>query len=563
MKMIDSKKETHSAGGDSLSLESVDSQMISLMRLILALSALTIIYVDPSEPDHLVEITYGALIFYTLYSAVLLILSFRRLDLLPIKIVHWVDVGCYLLLVALSSGTNSIFFFFFFFAILIASFRWGFRAGLTVTIVSTLLFTPVAYFSGPAGNKFELNRFLLRPVYLLVLGYMMAYWGGKEIAFKRRLRLLKDVAALANPRFGLEHTLSSLMKRLLQFFRADCVVVVYFDSATNQHRLLRIDEGHIESAQSIPESLAQSFCVPEDLAIVYKPKLRGWATRKPDYYAFQMSDKTQRPIGEFESATVATQLEVSSFVSMPFTLHDQTKGRLFLGAQRRLFTNNDTHFIAQVIEQVKPILDNTRLLERLTSSIAEQERQRLARDIHDSVIQPYVGLQYKLAAIRNKAAESELAPDIERLFQVTANEIRNLRGFVGGLKQSDRPRDDLIRALRRFAEQFAESYDIVVEVESNGVIDPTNRLAAEVIAIVHEGLSNIRKHTGAKHSVIRLERTNNHLVIQIENDILNDAGATAHFQPKSITERAEDLGGSVRVDQNQKGRTLVTVDIPL
>jgi len=120
-----------------------------------------------------------------------------------------------------------------------------------------------------------------------------------------------------------------------------------------------------------------------------------------------------------------------------------------------------------------------------------------------------------------------------------------------------------MRALRRFAEQFGESYDIVVEVQSNGFIDPSNRLAAEVIAIVHEGLSNIRKHTGAKHSLIRLERTNNHLVIQIENDILNDAAAPPRFQPKSITERAQDLGGGVRVDQNRKGRTVVTVDIPL
>jgi len=561
--MMGNKKEVNSLGGDSSSLESVDAQMISLMRLILALSALIIIYIDPSEPDRFVAITYAALIVYTSYSAILFILSLRRHNSFPVKIAHWIDIGCYLVLVALSSGTNSIFFFFFFFAILIASFRWGFKAGLEATIVSTLLFTPIAYITGPAGNQFELNRFLLRPVYLLVLGYMMAYWGGSEIAFKRRLRLLKEVTALANPRFGLEHTLSSVMKRLIEFFRADHGVVVYFDSTTNQHRLLRIDEGNVESARSIPEALAQALGIPEDLAVVYKPKPRGWSIRSPVYYAFQMSEKTETQIGESESATVATHLDVSSFVSVPFTLHDQTSGRLFLGAQQRLFTNNDTQFVAQVVEQVKPILDNIRLLERLTSSIAERERQRLARDIHDSVIQPYVGLQYKLAAIRNKAAESELAPDIERLFQVTANEISNLRGFVGGLKQFDRPRDDLICALRRFAGQFAESYDIVIEVESNGFIDLANRLAAEVIAIVHEGLSNIRKHTSAKRSVVRLERTDNRLVIQIENPNSADRDVPTHFQPKSITERAEDLDGSVRVEPNREGRTVVTVDIPL
>ena|SRR5438105_12745162 len=98
------------------------------MRLILALSALIIIYIDPSEPDRFVAVTY--LIVYTVYSAILFILSLRRHNSLQVRRAHWIDIGCYLVLVALSSGTNSIFFFFFFFAILIASFRWGFKAGL-------------------------------------------------------------------------------------------------------------------------------------------------------------------------------------------------------------------------------------------------------------------------------------------------------------------------------------------------------------------------------------------------------------------------------------------------
>src|SRR5438094_530699 len=65
MKMIDSRKESHSLGGDSLSLESVDAQMISLMRFILALSGLIIIYIDPSELDRFVAVTYAALVVYT------------------------------------------------------------------------------------------------------------------------------------------------------------------------------------------------------------------------------------------------------------------------------------------------------------------------------------------------------------------------------------------------------------------------------------------------------------------------------------------------------------------
>src|ERR671929_3071 len=111
-------------------VESVDGNMIGLMRLILAASALLIIYLDPSEPDKLVGLTYSALVIYTIYCAVLYYLALRRSSLVPIHVAYWMDIGWYTLLISLSSGTSSIFFFFYFFAILVAGFGHGFKAGL-------------------------------------------------------------------------------------------------------------------------------------------------------------------------------------------------------------------------------------------------------------------------------------------------------------------------------------------------------------------------------------------------------------------------------------------------
>jgi signal transduction histidine kinase len=55
-----------------------------------------------------------------------------------------------------------------------------------------------------------------------------------------------------------------------------------------------------------------------------------------------------------------------------------------------------------------------------------------------------------------------------------------------------------VSALRRFAEQFSKSFEIDIRVECNGFIDISDQLAREVIPVIHEGLSNIRKHTSAK-----------------------------------------------------------------
>jgi hypothetical protein len=97
---------------DRQTVESVDDRLVSLMRLILALSALTIIYVDPSEPDRLVGITYGALVLYSIYSGGIYFLYVKRPSVLHRVPLHWIDVGWYVVLISLSSGTNSVFFFF-------------------------------------------------------------------------------------------------------------------------------------------------------------------------------------------------------------------------------------------------------------------------------------------------------------------------------------------------------------------------------------------------------------------------------------------------------------------
>lgn len=573
-------------------LESVDDRMICLMRLILALSALLIIYVDPSEPDRFVAVTYAALVVYTLYSAALFCLAVRRSPLLPTRVAHWVDVACFLALVALSSGTSSVFFFFFFFAILVASFRSGFAAGLGVTLTSALMFTVVGYATAPAGRDFELNRFLLRPVYLLVLGYMMAYWGGREIRLKRRLSLLKEMGTHSNPRAGVSHTVGATLRRLQAFYDADDCSLVLRDPRRGGARLYRLARGR--SAESVrgerlPPALERLLLSPpDDLAVVHRGRPRLLPFLGAEDYAFDLTRQAECTAARRAQITsLASKLGVESFASVPLNYRGRSAGRLYLSARRGVFDGSDVELLMQVVEQLMPVVHNIRLLAQLASDAAEQERQRLARDIHDSVIQPYIGLQYKLAAVRNKlAAGADVSEDVERLFEMTVGEVTGLRGFVRGLRADDTHSGDLVSAVRRFAARFADSYDLDVSVEADGEISVDARLAAELIQIVHEGLSNVMKHTDATRSTITFGRAGHTLRLRIENDGARPGGdesrdgaqvsrnggdpargvegtPPAPFKPGSITERAEELGGHVRVEQSLQGHTTVQVEIPL
>lgn len=568
MDQIVRERKRSSADRDHPPLESVDNHIIGLMRLILAASALIIIYIDPSQPDHNVALTYSTLVLYTLYSAALYFLSLRGSSILPARAIHWVDVIWYLLLISFSSGTNSIFFFFFFFPILVASFRWGFKAGLQVTVCSTLLFSVIGYATAPVGQDFELNRSLLRPIYLLVLGYMVAHWGGAEIQLKRRLALLKEASKVSNPRFGIDHTVGSLMKKLRAFYDADTCLLITYDPNADEYRFTQVKDAQPDEdarSEKVPPELARKLLtLPENIAVVYKGKRRVRVLHWAGYYARDLAVDARTSEGREASDVLATTLEADSFISVPLHVKGQMSGRIYLTGRGGIFDDSDIDFLLQLIDQVMPVLDNIRLLDRLASNAAEQERQKIARDIHDSVIQPYIGLQYKVAAIRNKfATGANVGQDLDQLLEVTSSEVTGLRSYVRDLKADGGRQGDLVAAIRRHALKFRENYGITVEIDCKADLNISDRLAAEVFQLIHEALSNVRRHTEATNVKISLESQANNFILRAENEGASGDAATQPFTPRSITERAEALGGQAHVELRKEGRTVIEVSIPL
>jgi signal transduction histidine kinase len=563
-----SSQPSTSAG--TFTTATVDDRIIAVMRFILALSALLITIVDPSEPDRLVAITYAALTLYTIYSATLYV-TVQRFQAFQARIrkwTHWADVGWYLVLIGLSSGTSSVFFFFFFFAILVASFRWGFRSGLSVTVISAVLFTTVGFVTAPKGLDFELNRFLLRPIYLFVLGYMMAYWGGYEITLKRRLALLKEVNTLANPRFGVDRTTGWLVERLRGFYDADVCLLVTVDATSGEHFIRRVgreNPGQVVRNEPFPEKLAQRLlALPPSHAVVYSSKPHVWWSIHARVRAYEVATRARTAESPEVSKAVAAMLDAGSFVAVPLRHQHSVTGRIYLTATRRdAFDDSDVDFLLQVINHFTPVIENIRLVDRLASDAAEVERQRIAHDIHDSVIQPYIGLQIGLTAIIQKleAGDTNAIGDIKRLNEQIAGVVGNLRSYMHGLANSGEHENILVPSVRRFAATFAETTGIGVQIEAVGDMRLNDRLSAQVFQMVTEGLSNIRRHTQAMQARIVLAHRDNCVILRIEDQSIN-APAPVPFIPRSITERATTLGGQARVDQHEYGSAVI-VEIPL
>lgn len=537
----------------------IDTRMISPIRLVLAAAALLIIYIDPSQPDRLVGLTYSLLIGYTLYSAILLLLSLTAPRFLPLGMLHWLDLLWYVALISASSGTSSIFFIFFFFSILVASFRGGFAAGLRTTIVSAILFCAVGYFFVP-GPDFELNRFLLRSVTLLVLGYMIAHWGGSELELKRRLQLLKDVTSLSNPRFGISHTLSSGLERLRSFYDARACVLIHRVDAKRGYQLRRVDRGNVESA--LPKH------VPDELAELLLSPSPNFAVLRVAGSSAQLYEINRRKISRDNSrdlTAILNSLGARQFTSVPVSYRGNFLGRLYIcDSRRRRLNHSDVEFILHLVDHVSPLLDNIGLLDRLASEAAEQERKKLARDIHDSIIQPYVGLQLGLAAVRQKLLANDLSAlnAVTELCEVANYEVRGLRNYLDQLKAAEGRDGVLFPAVRRFVENYSAATAINVRLIGDENLQLNDRLAAEAFQMIAEALSNVRRHTAAQQVEVHIACDHRDLIINISNETMNGHEATA-FRPKSISERAAALGGRMEVYADDASRTVVAIRIPL
>ena len=559
---ISHDKRTPSA----LPVERVDARMLAMMRCVLAFSAFVIVNIDASEPWQWVELTWVSLALYCVYSAIIAIGAAGAGWPQPNRWQHWVDVFFYVYLVALTDGTSSIFFSFFLFSILVASFTRGFREGLLVSVVTLAAFSVVGLALGPEEIDFDLNRTLLRAVYLFVFGYMISYWGGYERLLKRRLALLNEINNAWSPRFGADHAIGVNLERLLDFYGAEsCVLVLKRPASATPYVMYRRLRGKPELSE-LPLPMTERASdpmlhLPATLGAFFHARESGWLLRWRGYAAWDVVSRARLKEYQRDCEALATLLDAPAFVTVPYRQRDGTSGRLFLVGGRRGFDQSDVNFLTQASAAMATVVENVTLMDELIARASEQEREKISRDLHDSTVQPYIGLKLALdALLREAGQDNRLSPRLAELADMAGMTIRDLRDVAAVTGKSSMPGSFLLDAIRRKTERMRRFYGIHVKLDIVMADQLEGRLAAEIFHIVSEGLSNILRHTAARNAFVHLVCEGRLLTVDIGNEAQD---LPAAFTPRSIRERAEALGGSALVERDADGYTVVRIAIPL
>lgn len=546
--------------------DAMGMRLISLLRVTLAISGL-LLTESFQRPLYQLAITTLVLCCYVIYSTFICGLVFYYRNLPPSRWWHWMDVAWWLAAIASTGSGSSIFYLFFIYPIIVASFRWGTNEGVAVSVtavVSWLLVT-LAELNIAAWPE-QWQAVLLRAATLLILGYMIALWAGFEALQKKRLALLGELNRLPNPRFGPDRLISATLERICDFYRADnCIAAMAADPVPNIYMAKQTLPGTTLENASAGTWGVNLLSLPDDCTVAYHRSAPWMPMIGARMRIGESADRKQRALIRSCSHILAHHLDTRSWISVPLQLRGATLGRLYLLSRHGHFGVFDICMLRQAMDKFMPLVETVKLLDGLAMEAAEKERKKISLDLHDGAIQPYLGLKLGLESLRRKIEPgNSIAADLDDLYHMTVDSIAELRGYVGVL--NTRPYSgcvSLVDGLQRQVNRFRGFYDLEIEVNVLSDIHVNDRLAAELLQMIGESLSNIGRHTTSRQVTINLSSHEEHFVTQIINHGKETEADWQSFTPVSLTKRAQYLGGSVDVAQHPGGGTEVMLTIPL
>jgi signal transduction histidine kinase len=213
-------------------------------------------------------------------------------------------------------------------------------------------------------------------------------------------------------------------------------------------------------------------------------------------------------------------------------------------------------------------------LERQRLLAAVEERHRVACELHDDLCQElaFINLQAQAVYEALAAGQAQQAGAyLSRLAEVAREAQADVRGLISGLMTTISPEQGFVETLRQTVEQFRQKYAIqaelrLVDEEHIPALEPV--VEVQLLRIVQEALTNIRKHACARNVYVYLAATPTGVDVTVEDDGVGFnpselAGTSGTYGLRIMSERVEELGGIFQVSSEPGCGTQVIVRIPV
>src|SRR5215211_4575970 len=263
---------------------------------------------------------------------------------------------------------------------------------------------------------------------------------------------------------------------------------------------------------------------------------------------------------------------MGSFLGVPIRSPDGVLGALYLTDKEDgpRFTEEDERLIEMLAAHASIAIANARLYERGRELSFIEERNRLARDLHDSVVQKLFGvvLAAQSAGTLFERDPARAHSQVQRLQELTQDAIQELRSLIFQLRPAAVESDGLAAAIDKHVQVLGRVYRQDIDLEVTGEPRLRPRVDEEVFRIVQEALHNGLKHAGADRLQVRLEEGEHELLLSVHDDGVGfDPAASDHRSRRlgltSMEERAASLGGTLAIESTPGAGTTIRLEVPI
>ena len=260
---------------------------------------------------------------------------------------------------------------------------------------------------------------------------------------------------------------------------------------------------------------------------------------------------------------------LKDFLGVPITDGDDVLGIIFLANKQRPggFTERDEELLTLFAAHAAIALTNARLYERSRELTVIEERNRLARELHDAVAQKLFSLRLTAQAAAALAprdperACTELA-QVERL---AADALGELRSVIFELRPADLTEDGLAASLRKHIEVLDRVFDARLTFHGGRDVTLPEDRELMLFRIAQEAVHNALRHAGARSILVRLCRAGPDVTLTVADDGAGfDAVEAARdgLGISSMRDRAEAAGGTLTIESAPASGTVIHVEVP-
>src|SRR5215472_2536489 len=539
------------------------------------------------EPAHQFRLALlaGTYVLFSLLALALLHLH-RKADALYGVTTLAIDLLFAVAITSYSGGPESPYWVLGVFAAMTAAYRWGVRKFAFTVGASTLLFVAEGVtfhfwprYLGGAGPG-DLNRPLLRGALFALASLGIGFLAIRERRLRAESALVARILGRVQAGRGLEQAMTAILGEIATLYLPLKALAALRMGKEQEVFSWEMPDpvskpqfGTVKTLLQFSRLEAEAFSFPAHTWYYSSKSTRSG--RLPRLLALDTLGRRVQASDSVDLLSYLSADEVGPVMVTSFSQGEECNARLILiWPSLRGDAKAALRFLQRLMKQVGPALLNVCSLRNVRKQAEDQIRARLTRELHDVTIQSLLGAEMQIEVLRRQNANlnGELERRLAGLQSLMHRETLNLRDLIEETKPLNFAPKELPDFLAVLVGRFRRETGISVRMETEENVTLLPRVCHEIVRIVQEGLTNVRKHSGARNVVITLRKDEDgqhRLVIADDGNGFGFRGRvtqkqldTAHRGPGVIKQRVQLIGGEMAIDSLPGHGARLEITIP-